>query len=385
MLFSGALLFCASTSFGQGEYQQTRDGKTFVWNSTPKPGETLSWVGARDKENYASGFGDLTWYDANGKVFALYYGNMVHGKLEGPVNLHSNGRTAHAYFVDGGRVTGWARRAAPAKMAVPEEAIVEKRKAEAERLAAAAKSEVRAAPALDRHLTAAAAEPEKKPKTESEKIRPIATKPAATPAEPTPPTIAEKKSEPRSAEDELPRSTPPDTKTESDASVFEPTPIPKSEAFSEPSIQEVPPVAEGPATEEKTEVIDRTSEIARESSPAPSKKQSSADVSVNALVGPPSSLRTTPDTSPPKMESETSSSRESAPLMEAEAISLADTEARIQGYHLDDYQRPKVDHSAVKGKWSLFYGLKEGSNAGSNGGTFSVTVEDKTRKIELRK
>lgn len=375
ILFSGALLFCASTSFGQGEYQQTRDGKTFVWNGTPKPGETSSWVGRRDKENYASGFGDLTSYDAKGKVFALYYGNMVHGKFEGAVNMHSNGRTAHAYFVDGGRVTGWARRPAPSKMAVPEEVIVEKRKAEAEKVAAAAKSEP------DRHLTAAAAEAEKKPKTKPEKIRPIVTKPATTPTEPTPPTIAEKKSEPRSAEDELPRSAPPSTRTESDASVFEPTPIPKAEAFSQPSIQEPPPVAEGPATEQKTEVIDRTSEIARESSPAPAKKESSADVSLNALVDPPSSLRTMPDTSPPKMENETSSSRESAPLTEAGAISLADTEARIQGYHLDDYQRPKVDHSAVKGKWSLFYGLKEGSN----GGTFAVTVEDKTRKVEIRK
>ena len=381
LFFGGLLLFCASTSFGQGEYQQTRNNKTMVWNATPRPGETSSWAGHRDKENYASGFGDLTWYDANGKVFALYYGNMVHGKLEGPVNLHSNGRTAHAYFVDGGRVTGWARGRAPSKMAVPEEVIVEKRKAEAEKVAAAAKSEVRAAPALDRHLAATAAEAEKKPKTEPEKIRPIVTKPAATPSEPTPPTIAEKKSERRSAEDELPRRAPPSTRTERDASVFEPTPIPNSEAFSQPSIQEAPPVAEGPATEGQTEATDQTSEIARESWPAPTKKRSSADISLNALVGPPSSLRTTPDASPPKMESEISSSRESAPLTEAEAINLADTEARMQGYHLDDYQRPKVDHSAVKGKWSLFYGLKEGSN----GGTFAVTVEDKTKKVEIRK
>ena len=44
---------------------------------------------------------------------------------------------------------------------------------------------------------------------------------------------------------------------------------------------------------------------------------------------------------------------------ETEAINLADTEARVQGARLDDYERPKVDHSAVKGRWSLFYGLKE--------------------------
>jgi hypothetical protein len=81
------------------------------------------------------------------------------------------------------------------------------------------------------------------------------------------------------------------------------------------------------------------------------------------------------------METETSTSRDNAPLTEAEAINLADTEGRVQGYHLDDYQRPKVDHSAVKGKWSLFYGLKEGGS----GGTFTITVEDKTRKVEIRK
>src|SRR5207248_2886471 len=86
----------------------------------------------------------------------LYYGNMVHGKLEGPVNVHTNGRTAHSYFVDGGRVTNWARGPAPSKMAVPEEVIVEKRKVQAEKEAAAAKR------------TAAAAEAEKKRKAEAE-------------------------------------------------------------------------------------------------------------------------------------------------------------------------------------------------------------------------
>jgi hypothetical protein len=84
----------------------------------------------------------------------------------------------------------------------------------------------------------------------------------------------------------------------------------------------------------------------------------------------------------PKTETETSTSRDNAPLTETEAINLADTEARIEGFHLDDYQRPKVDHSAVKGKWSLFYGSK---NAGDNGSPLTVTVEDKTRKVEIRK
>jgi len=73
-------------------------------------------------------------------------------------------------------------------------------------------------------------------------------------------------------------------------------------------------------------------------------------------------------------------------LTEAEAISLADTEARIQGYHVDEYQRPQVDHSAVKGKWALFYGLKQDADAQGNLlSAFTVTVEDKTKKVEIRK
>ena len=130
-LCGGLLLVFASAALAEGEYQQTRDSKTMVWNSTPKPGETSSWAGDRDKENYASGFGDLTWYTANGIVYVRYYGNMVHGKFEGAVNAHTNGRTAHAYFVDGGRVTGWARGRAPSRMNLPQEAIIEKRKAAA--------------------------------------------------------------------------------------------------------------------------------------------------------------------------------------------------------------------------------------------------------------
>lgn len=361
ILFCGGLLLAVNTSFGQGEYQQTKDGKTFVWNGTPKPGDTATWAGDRDKENYASGFGALTWYTAKGTVYGLYYGNMVHGKLEGPVNVHTNGRTAHAYFADGERVTGWARGPAPSKMNVPEEARL---KSEASKKTASSSGE-------------STPETAKKPKTEPEKIRPIATKPAAAPTEPTPPRIAEKKSEPRPAENELPRSTPPGARTESDASAFEPTPIPKAEGFSQPSIQEAPPVAEASATERKTDIPSPTSETSHQ----PSAAKSATDVSLSTLAGPPSSLRTTPDTSPPKMESETSSSRESAPLTETEAISLADTEASAQGYQLDNYQRPKVDHSAVKGKWSLFYGLKEGES----GSAFTITVEDKTRKVEIRK
>ena len=345
-----------------------------VWNSTPKPGETSSWAGGRDKENYASDFGDLTWYTANGKVYVRYYGNMVHGKFEGAVNAHTNDRTVHAYFVDGGRVTGWARGRAPSRMNLPEEAIIEKRKAAAEKIAAA-----------------------QKPKVEPEKVRSIASKSSATPtpAAPsrTPPTVAGEKIA-------LARE-----KTEKPASVFEPTPIPTkpetgtqksevgdstesaapvldrpvTESTTQPSTQEPAPVAEGPVQNAEVSSLPPGNQ--------PSAAKSDGDVSLNMLVGPPSSLRATsiPETAPEKTERPTSSASSTNKLTGAEAISLADAEARIQGYHVDEYQRPKVDHSAVKGKWALFYGLKEGADAAGNPSAFTVTIEDETKKVEIRK
>ena len=385
MLLSAALLICASSSFAEGEFQQAKDGKTLIWNGTPKPGETVTWDGDRDKENYATGFGALTWYTANGTVYGLYYGNMVHGKLEGPVNVHTNGRTAHAYFVDGGRVTGWGRGRAPSKMEVPEEAIIEKRKAQAEKIAAAAKK---------------AAEAEKKQKAEAEKVRPlepVVTKLETKPEKPpvsssekpgpeTPPAVAEKQSEapttasPARVFDEP---TPIPVRSDIASQKPEPTQIPTAEPSATASAVSEPP-REEIATESKPEVADRTAEITGESPPTSTTKEPPADVSLNSLVGPPSSLRTAPETSPPKMETQTSTATINAPLTETEAIDLADTEARIQGYHLEDYQRPKVDHSVVKGKWSLFYGSKQAS-AGESGGPLTVTVEDKTRKVEIRK
>jgi hypothetical protein len=327
---------------------------------------------------------------------------MVHGKLEGPVNVHINGRTAHAYFVDGGRVTGWGRGRAPSKMAVPEEVIVEMRKVQAEKEAAAAKRTAAAAAAAEkkakieaekaRSVEATASKPEQKPDDKVQQSEASSVEKSATeePKKESPPAVAEKQSEP--------------PRTASPARVFdEPTPIPAgSEIRSQSSevsstTERPPPALERPVTEStpppiqesppetKSEVAAQTPEITRETSPASTKKESSRDVSLNSLVGPPSSLRTTTEISTPKMETETSTSRDNVPLTESEAINLADTEARIQGHHLDVYQRPKVDHSAVKGKWSLFYALKESSNAGEDGGALTITVEDKTRKVEIRR
>lgn len=98
-----------------GTYQRTKDGRTIVWNDNPKPGDAATWTGKRDRDGYASGFGTLTWYttrhlgnETKESVFAAFFGNMIHGKLEGPVNGHSKGVTNHAIFRKGKRSTQWA-------------------------------------------------------------------------------------------------------------------------------------------------------------------------------------------------------------------------------------------------------------------------------------
>jgi hypothetical protein len=103
-----------------GTYQRTKDGKTLVWNADPNPGDLATWSGDRDKDGYAAGFGTLNWYSrkANGPevkqtLYASYFGNMLRGKLDGPVNGHSKGVTNHAYFIEGKRASQWAAGPVP--------------------------------------------------------------------------------------------------------------------------------------------------------------------------------------------------------------------------------------------------------------------------------
>src|ERR1051326_8843668 len=112
-ILCGGIVLCTGSLFGGGEYQQTRDGKTLVWNDNPQPGDTATWSGDRDGEGYAAGFGTLTWYtrERAGKpqLYARFFGNMVRGKLNGPINVHfKNNKTGHAIFVDGKKATRWA-------------------------------------------------------------------------------------------------------------------------------------------------------------------------------------------------------------------------------------------------------------------------------------
>jgi len=384
-IFFGICLF-ASAAFGAaGEYQQTRDGKTTVWNGSPKPGESAAWAGPRDKEGYATAFGTITWYTASGTVYAVYYGNMVNGKLEGPVNMHMGRRTAHAYFADGSRVTAWARGPAPSKMNVPEQLVAKRRKAESEQpKPREERAEVKKETTEKRAQNAETVRPieqPQKPAVAETKPMPTAAEPENTPAPEASPVSA---SSPPIVAETTPVPTPEPTQSES--SLFEAPKIAESQEPSNTSANETPPVSTPePSVEQKSEVSDQSP-----TTEAP--KRSSSEGSLSELTGPPSSLRddSIPESSaPPKSETRSrptsSGTRGVAQLSEDDAVGLADAEARSRGYDLSEYQRPKTDYSAVKDKWSLFYTLKDPKMAGGDLQPFSVTVEDKTKKTEIRK
>lgn len=126
-MFCGALLAFANVVLGE-TYQRTRDGKTLVWNNHPKRGDEATWSGNRDRDGYAKGFGTLTWYTADQAesglatpaLYARYWGNMIRGKLNGPVNVHSKRKTHYAIFAGGARLTRWAAGPAPSRMTRPD-------------------------------------------------------------------------------------------------------------------------------------------------------------------------------------------------------------------------------------------------------------------------
>ena len=113
-------LFVLTVEFarGAGNYQSTRDGKTLIWNNNPKPGDVATWTGDRDRADYAHGFGRLVWYTLESgadkpELYARYWGRMVNGKFEGPVNVHAKRKTHYAIFIDGIRMTPWSPGTAP--------------------------------------------------------------------------------------------------------------------------------------------------------------------------------------------------------------------------------------------------------------------------------
>jgi hypothetical protein len=95
-VYSGLLaLLITGTAFA-GRYQRTKDNKTRVWNENPKPGDLVTWSGARDAKGYATGYGTVTWFTPQNDletgshiarqrhytVSRSESGFMVHGKFE---------------------------------------------------------------------------------------------------------------------------------------------------------------------------------------------------------------------------------------------------------------------------------------------------------------
>ena len=127
------LLVLMDVARGDGTYQPTRNGRTLVWNNHPKSGDVATWSGARDREGYARGFGTLTWYtkeigSAKRALYARYWGRMIRGKFNGPVNVHSKKKTHYAIFDDGTRTTRWSTGTAPSGASARWRAIVAKRR-----------------------------------------------------------------------------------------------------------------------------------------------------------------------------------------------------------------------------------------------------------------
>jgi hypothetical protein len=129
LVCSALLLLFANGAYGTGRYQRTKDGKALIWNDNPGRSEEAIWSGGRDPNGYAIGPGTLTWYRAKrnfltgatipspkaGAVVNTYSGNMVRGKLNGPVvKVDAKGKTFYANFANGNKIGYWSAGPAPA-------------------------------------------------------------------------------------------------------------------------------------------------------------------------------------------------------------------------------------------------------------------------------
>ncbi|MEY2544352.1 MAG: hypothetical protein QOE81_1813 [Verrucomicrobiota bacterium] len=137
------LLVSVEVARGEGTYQRTRNGRTLVWNNHPKSGDEATWSGGRDREGYARGFGTLIWYtketgSAKPALYARYWGRMIGGKFNGPVNVHSKKKPHYAIFDDGARTTHWSPGTAPSGASAKWRVVIAKRRINSEPEAPAA-------------------------------------------------------------------------------------------------------------------------------------------------------------------------------------------------------------------------------------------------------
>ena len=150
-----------------------------------------------------------------------------------------------------------------------------------------------------------------------------------------------------------------------------------------------PPQSEG-AIKQPTESVTTSAAIERPSptiddslrsliGPSP---VSASRTEVVAEASPPASLPPPVASSPPPVTSTSSSPPPvAAPhLTAAEAITLADTEARKEGYNPSEYQRPQTEYTAADETWSVSYQQMYADGASKR---FTVSVEDKTKKTSF--
>jgi hypothetical protein len=343
LLISAVLIAFAPAAWADGEYQHTKDGKTMVWNNEPKPGDEAAWAGARDDEGYATGFGTLTWYTGQkqtvkrlgilpvtkSQIYGRYFGNMVRGKFNGAVNVHANGKTNHAFFIDGVRADRWLAGPAPSRKMPPPRAVIAKQETPTE--TEPAKSSVAIEPS-----------PAKVASAEEVSAKSADVKEPEAPAEgPIKKADISKKEEVQAQASKLPT---PDIPTAS-------TDVVPNNAKRGPS---------KPA-------------LAR-----PKKSQAELEESLSALVGPPSSLHTnvTADGSAIGAGQEETQQSVEARLTKEEVVDLADAEARTRGYSPTGYGRAEAEYNPADQVWSINYKPLDETTGKQR---FSITVDDKTK------
>ena len=150
---------------------------------------------------------------------------------------------------------------------------------------------------------------------------------------------------------------------------------------------EAPTPAKQPANQPEAQppLVETTAKTVPTGAEEPSAQVSD---SLRSLTAPPASLRTeaaagpaAPAVVPPPSTRPSAPAAEgSAGLNAADAIELADAEARARGYKLNEYQHPQVQYVADTEAWSVSYEPNTSSAT-----AFSVIVDEKTKKAEIRK
>jgi hypothetical protein len=392
-LCSAVALF-TDVAFGQGSYQRTKDGKTIVWNNHREAGDLAGWWGDRDREGYATGFGTLTWYKAQAKgestkyvVYARYFGNMVRGKFEGPVNAHSQGKTAHADFVDGRRTSSWAPGTAPSRRVAElgvESARKRPRTAQTQKMPPLRYGAEGTEP-LARDI------PGEGPPRVSTTLPDEALAPPDREAKAAAQNRNETARQQPPPQPDLAKGSHGPTPTTATAQPDEALAPPDREAKpaaqnrSETARQQTAPqpaLPKGSGTPSLTTATTQPTQTAKQASGKPQVKTAKAEMDnpLRRLTHPPSNLH---------RERMADASRlfranpANPRLTRQEVIDLADAEARSHGYDPAEYQRPEPQYDPSDETWSLLYQQRPGDGMVDVGKHFSVAVDDKTKNISV--